>query len=137
MADLILVNKADGDLKPAATRTMADYAGALRFLRKRAQDPDGFPKAMAVSALEESGLAKAWDEMNALVDWRRSEGFFAVMRAEQARFWFEEDVRMALLAQLDRRDAAHEMKRLGGEVARGETAPAVAAAQMVSVLRES
>jgi len=29
------------------------------------------------------------------------------------------------------------MKRLGGEVARGETAPAVAAAQMVSVLRES
>jgi hypothetical protein len=29
------------------------------------------------------------------------------------------------------------MKRLGGEVARGKTPPAVAAAQMVSVLRES
>ncbi|MEM6308282.1 MAG: methylmalonyl Co-A mutase-associated GTPase MeaB, partial [Pseudomonadota bacterium] len=35
MADMILVNKADGDLKPAATRTCADYAGALRMLRKR------------------------------------------------------------------------------------------------------
>lgn len=36
MADIILVNKADGDLKPAAMRTVADYAGALRLLRKRA-----------------------------------------------------------------------------------------------------
>ena len=45
MADLILVNKADGDLKPAATRTCADYAWcALRLLRKRPQDPGGFPK---------------------------------------------------------------------------------------------
>ena len=52
MADMILVNKADGDLKSAATRTCADYAGALRLLRKRAQDPEGYPKAMTVSALE-------------------------------------------------------------------------------------
>ncbi|WP_293446836.1 methylmalonyl Co-A mutase-associated GTPase MeaB [Planktotalea sp.] len=136
MADLILVNKADGDLKPAATRTMADYAGALRFLRKRAQDPDGFPKAMAVSALEESGLAKAWDEMNALVDWRRSEGFFAGMRAEQARFWFEEDVRQAMLARL--RDAGplrDAMDRLGGLVARGDVTPALAAQRMQDLLK--
>jgi LAO/AO transport system ATPase len=34
VADLILVNKADGDLKPAATATCADYAGALRLLRR-------------------------------------------------------------------------------------------------------
>ena len=40
MADIILVNKADGDLKPAAMRTCSDYAGALRLLRKRPQDPD-------------------------------------------------------------------------------------------------
>ena len=43
MADMILVNKADGDLKPAAMRTCADYSGALRLLRHRPQDPDGFP----------------------------------------------------------------------------------------------
>ena len=38
IADLIVVNKADGDLKPVATRTCADYAGALRLLRKRPED---------------------------------------------------------------------------------------------------
>ncbi|MFT5343992.1 MAG: LAO/AO transport system kinase, partial [Paracoccaceae bacterium] len=71
IADMILVNKADGDLKPQAMRTCADYAGALRLLRKRAQDPDGFPKAMTVSALETIGLETAWEEMQALVTWRR------------------------------------------------------------------
>jgi len=68
--DLILVNKADGDLKPQATRTCADYAGALRLLRKRPQDPEGFPKAMPVSALDGTGIAAAWDEMQALAGWR-------------------------------------------------------------------
>lgn len=137
MADIILVNKADGDLKPVAMRTRADYSGALRLMRKRPQDPEGYPKALTVSALEEDGFENAWAAMLELDGWRRANGFFDGTRSTQARYWFEEDVRMALLAQLDRRDAAHEMKRLGGEVARGETTPAVAAAQMVSVLRES
>lgn len=76
MADLILVNKADGDLKPAAMRTVADYAGALRLLRKRPQDPAGFPKALPVSALAEEGLKAAWDDMQALARWRRDHGYF-------------------------------------------------------------
>lgn len=136
MADLILVNKADGDLKNAATRTMADYAGALRLLRKRPQDPDGFPKALAVSALEENGLQGAWDEMAALNDWRRAQGFFERTRAEQARFWFEEDVRQALLAKLREagplRDA---MNDLGDLVARGDVTPALAAQRMQDLLK--
>jgi hypothetical protein len=41
MADLILVNKADGDLKATATRTVADYAGALRLLAEAAAGPGG------------------------------------------------------------------------------------------------
>src|SRR6056300_680274 len=85
IAEIILVNKADGDLKAAATRTCADYAGALRLLRKRAQDPDGFPKAMTVSALHEDGVATAWAEMQALSDWRRDHGHWDTRRAAQAR----------------------------------------------------
>src|SRR6056297_1552632 len=95
MADMILVNKADGDLKPAATRTCADYSGALKLLRRRPQDPPGFPKAMTVSALEEDGLHTAWSEMTELVEWRRDHGFFEGRRAEQARYWFTQEVRQA------------------------------------------
>lgn len=136
MADIILVNKADGDLKATATRTCADYSGALRLLRKRPQDPEGFPKAMTVSALEEDGLAKAWEEMQALTTWRREAGHFAGRRAAQARFWFEEEVKQALLAQLQAPSARAAMDQLGQEVAQGATSPTAAAQQMLDTLTQ-
>lgn len=135
MADLILVNKADGDLKPAALRTVADYAGALRLLRKRVQDPEGFPKALPVSALEEAGLAAAWAEMTALADWRRANGHFARVRAEQARAWFEDEVRQGLLARLERDVGLRaRMAALGDAVEAGRAVPSRAAAEVLAAL---
>ncbi|MEI4486784.1 methylmalonyl Co-A mutase-associated GTPase MeaB [Frigidibacter sp. MR17.14] len=133
MADLILVNKADGELKSAALRTVADYAGALRLLRKRAQDPEDFPKALPVSALAEEGLAPAWDQMQALADWRRDQGHWARTRATQARDWFEQEVRAGLLARLARDPAIRaRLETLGRAVAEGRAAPARAAAEVLA-----
>ncbi|SNX69118.1 LAO/AO transport system kinase [Cereibacter ovatus] len=135
MADLILVNKADGDLKPAAMRTVSDYAGALRLLRRRPQDPEGFPKALPVSALEDTGLAPAWTEMQTLIGWRRDHGHFARRRAEQARHWFEEEVRQGLLAVLTRPGPVREtMARLGDAVTQGTLTPEAAAAELLAQL---
>lgn len=136
MADLILVNKADGDLKAAATRTRSDYSGALRLLRKRPQDPEGFPKALMVSAIEESGLQAAWDEMSALADWRKENDFWETRRAEQARYWFAQDVRNALLAQLDAPMAKQRMQDLSEAVARGDLSPSAGAQDMLRSLGE-
>ena len=134
MADLILVNKADGDLKAAALRTCADYAGALRLLRKRPQDPDGFPKAMTVSALEEKGLAECWAEITVLADWRRASGDLASARALQARHWFEQEVRQGLLARLTAdTDLKRRMAALGDAVEAGRP-PATAVAEMLAMI---
>jgi LAO/AO transport system kinase len=135
MADIILINKADGDLKAAANRTRADYAGALRLLRKRPQDPDGFPCAMTVSALEEAGLEKAWEQMQALTDWRKAEGFWDRTRAAQARYWFTEDVKQRLLAQLQAAETRAALEELSDEVAAGRQDPTVAARDFVANLR--
>lgn len=134
MADLILVNKADGDLKPAALRTMADYAGALRLLRRRPQDPEGFPKAICVSAVEREGLAAAWDEMQALAAWRQAGGHWAARRAAQARHWFEEEVRQGLLAALAQEPARGMLERLGQAVTEGSLTPEAAAARLLDRL---
>lgn len=135
MADIILVNKADGDLKPAAMRTCADYAGALRLLRRRSQDPEGFPKALTVSALEEAGLEKAWDEMRTLSDWRRAHSHWDARRANQARHWFEEEVRQGLLSALTASEETRAAMRNGAEaVARGEVTPDSAAAEVLKIL---
>jgi LAO/AO transport system kinase len=135
MADMILINKADGDLKPAATRTCSDYTGALRLLRRRPQDPDDFPKAMMVSALHEDGLSTAWVEMTTLVDWRREHGHFDGRRAMQARYWFEEEVKQGLLAQLRDPDMRARMDAIGEEVADGATTPTLAARSLLKDLR--
>jgi LAO/AO transport system kinase len=134
MADMILVNKADGDLKATATRTCADYAGALRLLRKRPQDPEGFPKAMTVSAVEEHGLEGAWAEMQSLSQSRRDSGHWDANRAAQAQYWFEQEVRAALLAQLSTVQARSDMEHLGAQVRAGGLSPSAAAETMLSSL---
>lgn len=138
MADIILVNKADGDLKPTAMRTCADYAGALRLLRKRPQDPEFFPKALTVSALEDDGLAKAWEEMQTLTGWRREHGHFDACRAQQARHWFEEEVRLGLLARLEKDPQMRaQLAELGQTVAAGQASVSGAAADMLKRLGAS
>ncbi|MEM9437680.1 MAG: methylmalonyl Co-A mutase-associated GTPase MeaB [Pseudomonadota bacterium] len=133
IADLILVNKADGDLKPVATRTCADYAGALRLLRKRPQDPDDFPKAMMVSAVEGTGLQTAWEEMETLSAWRKSQGVWTARRAAQAAFWFREELRQGMEALLAGRSAG-EIARLEAEVRAGRVAPSAAADEVLGSL---
>jgi LAO/AO transport system kinase len=137
MADLILVNKADGDLKTQAMRTCADYAGALRLLRKRAQDPDGFPKALTISALEVKGLEAAWDEMQTLVQWRRDKSVWTATREAQSAYWFGEDVRNGLLDMLQNDpQTAVSMKAAEHAVKAGQTSPTAAAEQVLGPLRE-
>jgi len=134
-ADLILVNKADGDMQHAAMRTCADYAGALRLLRRRPQDPEGFPKAICVSALQEGGLTEAWADITALADWRRTAGHWAGRRAAQARHWFEQEVLEALLARLKADpETRGRMARLGDAVAAGKVTPAAAAQEVLAAL---
>ena len=135
MADLILVNKADGDLKAAALRTCADYAGALHLLRGRMQDPDGYPCARTVSALENTGLDVAWRDIQTLADWRRGHGHWQHRRAEQARQWFEAEVKHGLLAALSREPASGLMATLGDAVAQGAKSPEAAAAELLGLLR--
>ncbi len=135
IADLILVNKADGDLKLQAMRTCADYAGALRLLRRRPADPADFPKAMTVSAVEQTGLVTAWEEMQTLANWRRAEGYFDQRRAEQARYWFHEEVRLQLLERLSRDpQLGARLAQEESDVAAGLTSPTRAAARVIAAM---
>ncbi len=134
MADIILVNKADGDLAPAASRTVADYAGALRLLRHRPQDPEGFPKAMPVSAYTGAGLDRAWADMRHLADWRRANGHWDRRRSEQAAHWFAEEVRQGLLSVLNREPARGLMRALSEDVAQGHKTPEAAASELLPLL---
>jgi len=136
IADLILVNKADGELKPQAIRTTADYAGALRLLRKRAHDPEGFPKAQPVSALQEDGLTQVWQDIETLTQWRKDHGHWDKTRARPAVHGVEEEVHSQLLARLHQdRDIAAKLEMLARQVQNRETTPDIAARDLINALR--
>ncbi|MEM7270578.1 MAG: methylmalonyl Co-A mutase-associated GTPase MeaB [Pseudomonadota bacterium] len=134
IADLIVVNKADGDLKATAIRTAADYAGALRLMRKRPADPDDIPDALTISALEQDGLQAVGDRLFALDKWRRSEGWRDRRRAEQAARWLHyelgEGLRSAFAANPS---IAAALPDLETQVARGEIAPDAAADKLLKL----
>ena len=134
MADILLVNKADGALLAVANRTLAEYAGALRLLRHRPQDAEGYPAALTVSALEQRGLPEAWAAIQRLALWRKANGHWASARAEQARHWFDQEVRQGLLSVLSREPALGLLQSLGDQVAQGLKTPEAAAADLLRLL---
>lgn len=133
IADILLVNKADGELKSQAMRTCADYAGALRLLRHRPQDPEGVPKVMTVSAKEHAGLEESFAEIVALNDWRRGQGIFDARRQEQALTWFRHEVETALIGRLHADPAIGALwRRLESEIRSGQVTSDAAADQVVA-----
>ena len=81
-----------------------------------------------------SGLAEAWDEVQSLTDWRQAQGFWQRTRAAQARYWFEQAVKHALLAQLETPKAKASLNALSDRVAQGLDDPTKAALDFVAQL---
>ncbi len=89
LADLVLVNKADGELAAAARRSAADYANAVRLLRPPL--PEWQVPVRAVSALEGTGIREVWDDVVHFRSALEQSGAWSRRRAEQARaaLWAE------------------------------------------------
>ena len=133
VADLVLVNKADGDLKAQAIRTCADYAGALRLMLRRPQDPQGFPKVACVSALHGVGIEQTWADISDLITWRRDHGVLVQNRRAQAVFWFEEELQNILRHHLNTdKTLASKITAVKQKVASAELSPEQAAEKVMN-----
>lgn len=133
LADLLVVNKADGDLKPAALRAVADYRHALRLLRPAASERAA---VVAVSALEGQGIETLWQDVERRLAELRASGEMARRRAEQAgaHLWSEIGEGLIELFKVDAKVAAR-LKRLEARVAGGELTPAAAAKAALKAFR--
>jgi LAO/AO transport system kinase len=95
LADLVIVNKADGDLAPAAGRTRADYANAVHLLRPKWKG--WATEVHAVSALDGVGIDEVWEAIGRFCSALQADGELAAARAEQARAWMWSEIGDALL----------------------------------------
>src|SRR3984957_5385470 len=83
LADLVLINKADGELLDHANRAAADYASALRLIRPRVAGWD--VPVRAVSALTGAGIDAVWDDVARFRAALEASGDWTRRRADQAR----------------------------------------------------
>src|SRR4029450_2981068 len=129
LADLIVVNKADGDLLATAMRSASDYQHALRMLRS--PTAGWTPEVATASALTRAGGAEGCHTIEPFMKAVGEKGI-ARRRADQARAWMWNEVGETLLAELRKHPG---VKNLGWglepEVGAGRPPPAAAARRML------
>lgn len=130
LADVIIVNKADGDLETAASRAAADYSNAIGFLHARRTDWE--VPIVTCSALENRGLDEVWKIIKRFRKTLSKSGDFERSRAAQARAWLWSEISAALLDSLkDNPEARDKIAALETAVASGKTSPWGAARRLV------
>ena len=143
VTDILVVNKADGDLAAAARRSVADYAAALRLLHPgrpaHPGDPVGSgwePPVLAASAIEGSGLAELWTQVQAHAEILRQADRWSERRGEQRVRWMwhltEQQTMAALRSSPPVRAALGDLTE---QVRAGRLQPARAAAQLLAAAR--
>jgi len=126
LADLVLVNKADGELAAAARRSAADYASAMRLLRPPL--PEWQVPVRTVSALEGTGINEVWDDVARFRAALEQSGAWSRQRAEQARVALWSEIGDSLLEHFRSAPAvAHRLATVEREVMAGTRTPAAAA----------
>jgi LAO/AO transport system kinase len=90
LADLLVVNKADGALLPVATATLADYTSALRLMRPRSTNWE--PQALLASALTGSGVADVWEILQRFQSVMTQTGDLALRRQAQSESWLWDEL---------------------------------------------
>ena len=134
LADMIAINKADGDNLKRANITAADYRGALHILSPRSEH--WHPPVETYSALTGNGIAKIWQKV---LDHRKAmnaSGDFAARRREQQVKWMWSMLEQRMLARLRTEASVRtKVRKIEAEVADGHLTPALAAEQILELLQ--
>ena len=106
MADLIVVNKADGDRIPLAKRARGDYRHALRMLPP---STEGWQTPVLIaSATEKTGLSEIWETIEAHRALLEESGLLEERRQRQQQRWLSSMIEEGVLAAFHARDGVPE-----------------------------
>ena len=130
LADLVVVNKADGDLAPAAGRTRADYNAAVHLLRPKWRSWE--TEVMAVSALTGVGVAEVWDAIERFTAQVGQSGELVEARARQATAWLWSEIGDTLLDRFrGNQRVTALLSDMEGRVKSGQITPTMAATRLL------
>jgi len=135
LADLILVNKADGALEPHARETAAEYQNAMRLVMSSV--PGWEVPVRAVSALTGDGVAAIWNDVARFREVLEKGGLWQGRRSAQAKAALWAELGDGLIERFRSAPAiAGRLAEVEREVAAGERTVAAAARELLEKFLE-
>jgi LAO/AO transport system kinase len=134
LADMIAVNKADGDNVKRANLAAGEYRSALHILSARSEH--WHPPVVTYSALTGAGIDELWQKVLEHRSAMNASGDFAARRRQQQVKWMWSMLEHRMMARL-RADPSirAKVRKTEAEVADGRITPALAAEQIAEMLR--
>lgn len=131
IADMIAVNKADGDMALPARRAAADYRRALEIMTPAS--PNWRPPVQTCSALTGDGLSEIWEQVREHRIALGASGEFDAKRRGQRVRWMWSTIRDRLMLSLDGHPAVKSIVgELEREVAEDRMTPGLAAERVLA-----
>ena len=133
LADMLAVNKADGDSVKRATAAAAEYRAALHIIS--AGSELWTPPVITFSALAGNGIAELWEKISKHRERMSAAGVLAARRREQQVKWMWAMLEERVMARLKSDPALRaRLPKLEAAVAAGRTSPAIAVDELAKSL---
>lgn len=132
MADLIFINKAEGEAAVKAKIAKSQCNNALHLFPPKASGWTA--KAMTGSALLPLGIDEVWQTVGEFYDLVKANNYLQKLQAEQNLFWFERAVQDELLRLFSSQTAVNTaLAQARASVEEGKISPFTAAADLVKL----
>jgi LAO/AO transport system kinase len=133
LADMIAVNKADGDNIARAKLAAAEYRAALNILAPHS--PTWSPPVVTYSALTGNGISELWSQVQAHKKLMTASGELASRRRQQQVKWMWSMLEERLTARLRSDPAVRgKVRQAEAAVAAGRLAPTLAVEEIAQLL---
>ena len=133
IADMIAVNKADGEMKNAANRAVMEYQHALDILNPKSANWK--PRSLSCSAYTGDGLVAIWET---ICDYKRllkDAGEWQEKRKSQQVEWMWAIIRERILSKIETNEKVQSlMPQLELQVAESKLTPALAALEILTIM---
>ncbi|MBE2203578.1 MAG: methylmalonyl Co-A mutase-associated GTPase MeaB [Chthoniobacterales bacterium] len=131
IADILLVNKADGENKTRAEATRLEFERVLHYL---SPVTEGWkPPVLAASSITRAGIAEVWRTVEKYLAHVETTGAFEIRRREQSLAWWQALVEQELrLRFLSHPRVAELSDRLERDILAGRLAPSLAAEELLN-----
>jgi len=130
LADLIVVNKADGEYVRSAELAAREYNNALHYIRKATSGWQ--TSALTCSAINKTGIPEIWEQIAKFRSLTEEKGTLHARRREQNSRWFESLIAESVMNHFYSQPGVREtVKELTKEVEQGQLPVAMAVSRIL------